>query len=484
MQQQQQQRQRRLQTRARAATSPPFYERQGGAAAVDTGGAAAAAAAAAVAQERIGVLLLNLGGPDTLKDVQPFLYNLFADPDIIRLPASVQFLQPVIAQLISTLRAPKSREGYEAIGGGSPLRRITEEQAAALRASLQSKGIDARTYVAMRYWYPFTEEAIDAMKRDGITQLVVLPLYPQFSVSTSGSSLRLLERLLKEDPVLARMKHVVIPSWYARPGYVKAMADLIEAELARSEQFPSPGDVEIFFSAHGVPVSYIEEGDPYKEEMEECVALVMGELQRRGVPNPHTLAYQSRVGPVEWLKPYTDDSIRDLAKSGVRGLLAVPISFVSEHIETLEEIDQEYRELAEESGIEHWGRVPALNTNQTFIDDLADAVTEALPYVGSLARSPGTLGSLGSSDSLVPLGEVDALLETYDRDRKVLPPPFLVWKWGFTRSAETWNGRLAMLALVLILLLEATTGQGVVMRLMEAVAGKDVIERLMEVHGM
>ncbi|EFN54521.1 hypothetical protein CHLNCDRAFT_24443, partial [Chlorella variabilis] len=423
-----------------------------------------------VGQERVGVLLLNLGGPDSLEDVQPFLYNLFADPDIIRLPSPVQFLQPTIAQLVSTLRAPKSREGYESIGGGSPLRRITEEQAAALRDSLCAKGINAHTYVAMRYWFPFTEEAMAAVKRDGITQLVVLPLYPQFSVSTSGSSLRLLERLLKEDPVLTRVKHVVIPSWYQRPGYVRAMADLIVAELT-SGAFPQDqlDEVEIFFSAHGVPVSYIEEGDPYKEEMEECVQLVMAELQRRGVANSHTLAYQSRVGPVEWLKPYTDDSIRELANSGVRSLLAVPISFVSEHIETLEEIDCEYRELAEESGIEHWGRVPALNTNPTFIDDLADAVAEALPYVGSLQRSAGAsiTSSLTSSDSLVPLGEVDALLETYDRDRKALPPPVLMWKWGWTKSAETWNGRIAMLALVLILLLEGTTGRGVINNLLQ-----------------
>ncbi|KAI3425091.1 hypothetical protein D9Q98_008469 [Chlorella vulgaris] len=457
--------------RLQAATSPPFFERGSSSLDEAAGGAQLTAASGAVGQERIGVLLLNLGGPDSLDDVQPFLYNLFADPDIIRLPAPAQFLQPVIAQLVSTLRAPKSREGYEAIGGGSPLRRITEEQAAALRASLQSKGISAHTYVAMRYWFPFTEEAISAVKRDGITQLVVLPLYPQFSVSTSGSSLRLLERLLKQDPMLTGVKHVVIPSWYQRPGYVRAMADLIVAEL-RSGAFPAEelDDVEIFFSAHGVPVSYIDEGDPYKEEMEECVQLVMGELKRRGIANSHTLAYQSRVGPVEWLKPYTDDSIRDLARGGVRSLLAVPISFVSEHIETLEEIDCEYRELAEESGIQHWGRVPALNTNPTFIDDLADAVAEALPYVGSLQRPAGAL-PLSAGDSLVPLGEVDALLETYDRDRKALPTPVLMWRWGWTKSAETWNGRIAMLALVLILLLEATTGRGVL-----------TLTRMLEMH--
>eukprot|EP00890_Picochlorum_soloecismus_P002560 jgi/Picsp_1/3304/NSC_06143-R1_ferrochelatase ii len=407
-------------------------------------------------EETIGVLLLNLGGPETLEDVQPFLYNLFADPDIIRLPASVQFLQPLIANLISMARTPKSREGYEAIGGGSPLRAITEEQADALSAALISKGIKAKSYVAMRYWKPFTEEAIEKMKEDGIMNLVVLPLYPQFSVSTSGSSLRLLEKLLRDDSHLRQVKHVVIPSWYQRPGYVEAMADLIENELGI---FADPESVEVFFSAHGVPQSYVDEGDPYKEEMEACIQLIMQELGRRDIKNSHTLAYQSRVGPVEWLRPYTDDSIRYLAQKGVRSLLAVPISFVSEHIETLEEIDVEYRELAEEEGIKHWGRVPALNTNAKFINDLADAVIEALPYMGSVS-SPTAI-----SDSLVPLGEVDALLETYDRERKVLPPPVWMWRWGWTKSAEMWNGRIAMLSIIIILLVEVTTGRGVLTNL-------------------
>jgi protoporphyrin/coproporphyrin ferrochelatase len=320
---------------ANAAASDLFYDRAPLGASDD-----GPSTSGSVDQDRVGVLLLNLGGPETLDDVQPFLYNLFADPDIIRLPEQVRFLQPVIAQLISTLRSPKSREGYESIGGGSPLRRITEEQGAALEAALHAKGVSASTYVAMRYWKPFTEEAIEAIKRDGITRLVVLPLYPQFSVSTSGSSLRLLERLLRDDPALAGVRHVVIPSWYERPGYVRAMADLIIEELGK---FQDPAEAEVFFSAHGVPQSYVDDGDPYKEEMEQCVALIMGELRRRGVGNSHTLAYQSRVGPVEWLRPYTDDSIKYLAQRGVRSLLAVPVSFVSEHIETLEEIDVEYR---------------------------------------------------------------------------------------------------------------------------------------------
>ena len=424
---------------------------------------------------KVGVLLLNLGGPDTLDDVQPFLYNLFADPDIIRLPSSVQFLQPVIANIIATSRAPKSREGYESIGGGSPLREITDDQARALEASLTSKGVAAKTYVAMRYWKPFTEEAIAQIKEDGITSLVVLPLYPQFSVSTSGSSLRLLEKILKEDSYLnSSVRHVVIPSWYQRPGYVSAMADLIQGELMDDKVFSAKdrANVELFFSAHGVPQSYVDEGDPYKVEMEECVQLIMNELRNRDVNNPHTLAYQSRVGPVPWLKPYTDDSIRYLGEQrGVKSLLAIPISFVSEHIETLEEIDMEYKELAIESGIKNWGRVPALNTNAKFIDDLADAVVEALPYLGSVATGSGVGSSgVGTMDSIVPIGEVNALLETYDKERKVLPSP-VFWEPGWTRNAEMWNGRIAMVAIIAILVIETLTGRGIVQNLFPDLAG-------------
>ncbi|KAK9683862.1 hypothetical protein RND81_10G170000 [Saponaria officinalis] len=340
-------------------------------------------AASHTEEEKIGVLLLNLGGPDTLDDVQPFLYNLFADPDIIRLPRLFQFLQRPLAKLISTLRAPKSKEGYASIGGGSPLRKITDEQANALKLALEAKNKNVSVYVGMRYWYPFTEEAVDQIKRDKITKLVVLPLYPQYSISTTGSSLRILQNMFREDAYLSSLPVAIIRSWYQREGYVRSMADLIEKEL---QSFSEPDEVMIFFSAHGVPVSYVENaGDPYKDQMEDCIFLIMRELKARGINNDHTLAYQSRVGPVQWLKPYTDEVLVELGKKGVKNLLAVPVSFVSEHIETLEEIDMEYRELALESGIENWGRVPALNCNATFIDDLADAVTEALPLATAMS---------------------------------------------------------------------------------------------------
>ncbi|KAK7354500.1 hypothetical protein VNO80_19964 [Phaseolus coccineus] len=330
-----------------------------------------------VAEEKVGVLLLNLGGPETLNDVQPFLFNLFADPDIIRLPRLFRFLQRPLAKLISVLRAPKSKEGDAAIGGGSPLRKITDDQALAIKKALETKGLSSNVYVGMRYWYPFTEEAIQQIKRDRITRLVVLPLYPQFSISTTGSSVRILEQAFREDAYLSTLPVSIINSWYQREAYIKSMADLIEKEL---QSFSEPKEAMIFFSAHGVPVSYVEDaGDPYRDQMEECIILIMQELKARGVSNEHTLAYQSRVGPVQWLKPYTDEVLVELGKKGVRSLLAVPVSFVSEHIETLEEIDMEYKELALESGIKNWARVPALGLAPSFITDLADAVIEALP---------------------------------------------------------------------------------------------------------
>ncbi|XP_051129170.1 ferrochelatase-2, chloroplastic [Andrographis paniculata] len=336
-------------------------------------------------EEKIGVMLLNLGGPDTLHDVQPFLYNLFADPDIIRLPRLFKFLQRPLAKLISVLRAPKSKEGYAAIGGGSPLRKITDEQANALKSALETKEVNANVYVAMRYWHPFTEDAVHQIKRERITRLVVLPLYPQYSISTTGSSLRVIQDMFMRDPYLSRLPVAIIQSWYQRQGYIMSMADLIEKEL---QTFPNPEEAMIFFSAHGVPVSYVEEaGDPYKDQMEECIFLIMQELESRGINNDHTLAFQSRVGPVQWLKPYTDEVLVELGRQGVKSLLAVPVSFVSEHIETLEEIDMEYKELAIESGIVNWGRVPALNCTPSFIDDLADAVTEALPKATALSAT-------------------------------------------------------------------------------------------------
>ncbi|MEH2448119.1 MAG: ferrochelatase [Nostoc sp.] len=377
---------------------------------------------------RVGVLLLNLGGPDKLEDVGPFLYNLFSDPEIIRLP--FRWLQKPLAWFIASRRLKTSQENYKQIGGGSPLRRITEAQGEALKEQLGYLGQEANIYVGMRYWHPYTEEAIAELIQDNIEHLVILPLYPQFSISTSGSSFRLLEKLWQEDPKLQHIDYTVIPSWYKEPGYLQAMAELVAQEL---EQFPNPDEVHIFFSAHGVPKSYVEEaGDPYQQEIEECTALIMQTLNR---PNVHTLAYQSRVGPVEWLQPYTEDALKELGAQGVKDLVVVPISFVSEHIETLQEIDIEYREVAEESGIHNFRRVPAPNTHPVFINALADLVIDAL-------KNP--------SFKLSQAAQMKKRVKMYPQER---------WEWGLTTSAEVWNGRIAMLGFI-ALIIELITGHG------------------------
>ena len=377
---------------------------------------------------RVGIVLLNLGGPERIQDVGPFLYNLFADPEIIRLP--IPALQKPLAWLISTLRSNKSQEAYRSIGGGSPLRRITDQQARELQSLLRKRDVDATTYVAMRYWHPFTESAVADMKADGIEQVVVLPLYAHFSISTSGSSFRELQRLRQGDERFAQLPLRAIRSWHDHPGYLKAMAQLIEREI---DACVDPSTAHVFFSAHGVPKSYVEEaGDPYQKEIESCAELIMKTLGRE---NPWTLAYQSRVGPVEWLQPYTEEALEELGEKGVKELVVVPISFVSEHIETLEEIDIEYREIATEAGVSNFRRVPALDTDPTFIASLADLVETSLA---------------GPEVDLDEAAALPARTKLYPQEK---------WSWGWNNSSEVWNGRLAMLGFSAFLV-ELISGHG------------------------
>ena len=381
---------------------------------------------------RVGVLLMNLGGPERIQDVGPFLYNLFSDPEIIRLPTPI--LQKPLAWLISTLRSRKSQKAYLSIGGGSPLRRITEQQARELQSQLRQRGVNATSYVAMRYWHPFTESAVADLKADGITQVVVLPLYPHFSISTSGSSFRELSRLRDSDKDFQQISIRCIRSWYDNSGYVRSMAELIAKKIRMCDL---PEEAHIFFSAHGVPKSYVEEaGDPYQKEIERSTSLIISRLETLlGYKNPYTLAYQSRVGPEEWLKPYTEDTIEELGRNKIRDLIVVPISFVSEHIETLEEIDIEYRNLAIKNGIVNFRRVRALDTYPLFIEGLADLVVECLegPEIG--------------------LDEASKL------PNKVKLYPQEKWQWGWNNSSEVWNGRVAMIVF-LSFALEFLIGNG------------------------
>jgi ferrochelatase len=312
--------------------------------------------------DKTAVLLLQMGGPDSLDAVEPFLFNLFSDRDIIRLGPA--FLQPFLARRISRKRAPKVELQYEKIGGKSPIRELTEEQALALEEKL---GRDYRCFAAMRYWRPSTIEALAAVKREGISRVVALPLYPHYSRATAGSSINEVKRVLRESGAKFRLSYV--DSFFDNPLYIRALAERIKEGLGL---FPDHQSAVILFSAHSLPRSFIDAGDPYLSQVEETVRLVMEHF--RGIE--FRLAFQSRSGPVKWLEPETSGVIRELASKGCGNLLVVPVSFVSDHIETLYEIDIEYGELARSLGIENFHRAPALDTSSAFIDCLAELVTE------------------------------------------------------------------------------------------------------------
>jgi ferrochelatase len=316
---------------------------------------------------RVGVVLFQLGGPDTLEAIEPFLYNLFCDPDIIDFPFARLARKP-LARLIARSRARHVQHHYSEIGGGSPIRKFTEQQAAALETRLRARGVDATCVVAMRYWHPFTAEAIARLEAAGCQELVLLPLYPQYSSTTSGSSLNEWKRQYHGG---ARVHTVA--EFYRYPIYLQALVERVGETLAR---FGAGRDaVELVFSAHSLPLSVVEKGDPYPRQIEETVARVMA---LGGWPNPHRLCYQSKVGASKWLQPSLRGTLRELAAAGTRQVCVVPVSFVSDHVETLGEIDHEARGLAQELGIERFEMVPGLNDSSTFIAALAELVEAAL----------------------------------------------------------------------------------------------------------
>ena len=308
------------------------------------------------------VLLLQMGGPDSLDAVEPFLLNLFSDREIIKIGPA--WLQPIIARIIVKKRKGHVEENYALIGGKSPLRRLTEEQANALEKAL---GGDYRCFVAMRYWRPSTLEALAEIRKAGITDITVLSLYPHYSRATTGSSIKEVKRVLAESKADFNVHY--IDSFYNNTGYIAALEERIREGLA---QFHPLADVDLLFSAHSLPQSFIDEGDPYLEHVQESVRLVMERFTL-----PHHLAFQSRAGPVKWLEPSTDDMLKSLAEKGVKNLLVIPLSFVSDHIETLHEIDIEYSKKAWELGIAKFERMPSLNSSPTFIAALAKMVRTA-----------------------------------------------------------------------------------------------------------
>ncbi len=311
---------------------------------------------------KTAVLLLQMGGPDSLEAVEPFLINLFSDRDIIKIGPA--FLQPVLARIIAKRRTSKVIDYYDKIGGKSPLRELTEAQARALEEQL---GSDYRCFVAMRYWKPTTIEALAAIRKEGIERIIALSLYPHYSKATTGSSIKELERVLGEAGVSFQVSY--IDRFFDHPRYIDALAEQISTGLA---EFHPLADREILFSAHSLPQSFIDEGDPYLLHVKETVRLVM----ERFSEVPFHLAFQSRAGPVKWLEPDTEKMLDQLAENGCKNLLIVPLSFVSDHIETLYEIDIQYAMKAFKLGYAKVRRSSSLNSSPTFIDCLAELVRQ------------------------------------------------------------------------------------------------------------
>ncbi|RPI37449.1 MAG: ferrochelatase [Nitrospiraceae bacterium] len=318
-----------------------------------------------------GVLLLNLGGPDSLRAVKPFLFNLFSDREIIRLGPSI--LQKPIAYLISSLRAKKTEEAYGLIGGKSPIWDITFAQAKALETALNQEQGPAdhfKVTVAMRYWHPLIEEVIPGLYESGTRKLVVLSLYPQYSVATTGSSLNKLREVAAEYG----LEIFSIPSWFNHPLYIDALVDSIREgmKLFGTEA----GGVRVLFSAHSLPVKFIEEGDPYVDQIKGTISEIIKKIDIKW-----SLSYQSKSGPVQWLGPSTEEMLKDIASEGTKNLLVVPISFVSDHIETLYEIDLLYKGMAEKLGM-RLERAPSLNTSPLFVSAMRDIVIKGIKEAG------------------------------------------------------------------------------------------------------
>lgn len=335
--------------------------------------------------KRIAIVLFQLGGPDTQEAVEPFLYNLFSDPDIINFPGAF-LARKTLARIISHTRAKTVRHHYAEIGGASPIRRLTQGQADALEAALRPH-IDARVVVAMRYWHPNTQDALDALEGEDFGELVLLPLYPHYSLATTRSSLKEWNRLspytsaplsgTRNSPTQAKtpsgeVSVHLIDHFFDHPDYVAAVVERIEGVLA---QLADRDRVHLVFSAHGLPVALVQQGDPYPEQVEATVKLVR---ELGAWPNPHILCYQSRVGPQKWLEPSLLDTIDTLGRSRARSLLVIPISFLTEHIETLYEINIEARAHAKSVGITDFHMIPALNDSPLLIRALADLVLRSI----------------------------------------------------------------------------------------------------------
>jgi ferrochelatase len=319
-----------------------------------------------MSSNKTGVVLFQLGGPDSLEAIEPFLYNLFCDPDIIDFPFAKLARKP-LAKLISTSRAKHVAHHYAEIGGKSPILDFTRRQAVALERELR-RDLDARVVIAMRYWHPLTEAAVAEMAAFGADEIVLLPLYPQYSKTTTGSSLNEWNRCFEQAKACSTSAVRIVDNFYEDSAYLDSVVAAINRCLDDGDDL---ANFDIVFSAHSVPVAVIEAGDPYQRQIEHTVDLVW---ERGGWPARRHTCYQSKVGASKWLRPSMHETVKKLAADGSKHMLVVPISFVSDHVETLHEIDIEHREQARGLGISDYRMMPGLNDSPDFIRALAGLV--------------------------------------------------------------------------------------------------------------
>ncbi len=334
--------------------------------------------------DTIGVVLFHLGGPDAADSVRPFLYNLFMDPVLLDLPGG-GIARPWLSRAVASLRAKSVRKEYEAIGGGSPVNRLADEQAESLEALLngrygQAAGVAFRAYVAMRYWHPFSEEAARQMRRDGINKVVLLPLFPQYSKTTTGSALAYWWRLEQEGEI-PRWPTRHVAEYAAHPKYVQAVSERIDEALQRFAR-RHRGGVPLLFSARGTPLKEMQErGDPYCCLVHTTVDRVMA---YRGHDRPFHVAFHGKMGPAEWLTPGTSETLKSLAEQGSTSVLVIPVALVMEHLETTYTLDIEVREQAARAGLTHFEVMPALNCHPLLIEALAEATLAQLTFAQPL----------------------------------------------------------------------------------------------------
>lgn len=322
-----------------------------------------------------GIVMAQMGGPASLDEVAPFIRSIFEDPAIVPLPGGPR-TRRALAWLIATARGPSVRARYRLIGGGSPIREITLRQADMVREELRRRGREVEVAVAMRYTEPDTDSAVDSLLSAGVERLLLLPLYPQYSFATTGSSEAELRRVVEARRCAAPL--TVVRSWHDHPSFLDATAALIASKLAEVPR-AIEARTAVVFTAHGIPERLVERGDPYVAQVEATVAGVVERLRSAGHPDVESLlGYQSRTGPVRWVGPGTEEVIRDLASGGMAAIVAVPISFVSDHIETLWEIDQLFHDLAATSGVAHFTRAPVLGVRPEVGPVLADVVEQHL----------------------------------------------------------------------------------------------------------